>query len=73
MKIYAYSAPQGRCAALAADDTSLLPDEFGPWERLGEMEINPGDPDRLGMPTDVTLDNLQTHGTHFFKLEMTFE
>jgi hypothetical protein len=73
MKAYCYAGEDGRCAALARDDRALLPDEFGPWRKLGEMEIQPDDPDRLGMPTAICLENLTTHGTHFFQLKMTFE
>ena len=73
MNIHCYAGLDGRCAALANDDRTLLPDEFGPWKKLGEMEIQPGDPDRLGMPTAMTIDNLTTYGCHFFQLRMTIE
>lgn len=73
MLIHCFTAPEGRCAALVDDDPTSLPAEFGPWKKLGEMEINPGDPDRLGMPTAETLEILETHGHYFFQLSITFE
>jgi len=73
MLIYCFKASEGRCAALVDDDSGSLPADLGPWKKLGEMEINPGDPDRLGMPTAETLENLETHGRHFFQLSITFE
>lgn len=73
MKAYGFMGTDGRCALLARDDPKQLPDEFEPWKAVGEMEIKPGDPDRLGLPTDVTLANLQEHGCHFFQLTMTWE
>jgi len=73
MKAYCFKAQEGRCAILAMDDPASLPEEFGPWKRLGEMEIHPSDPDRLGMPTAICLDNLEAHGSHFFQLKMEWD
>ena len=73
MIVLCFAGLDGRYAALANDDSSLLPDEFGPWRKLGQMEVQPSDPDRLGMPTAATLENLATHGCHFFQLRATIE
>ena len=73
MKVHSFKGKAGRYAILAQDDRSLLPAEFGPWKEMGESEIRPEDPDRLGVPTAICLENLATHGRHFFQLKMSFE
>ncbi len=73
MKVFSFKGLDGRYAILARNDKDLLPDEFGPWKEMGESEINPTDPDRLGVPTALCLENLETHGSHFFQLTLSFE
>lgn len=73
MKVYSFAGKDGRYAILAEHNPASLPSEIGPWRELGEMEILPEDPDRLGVPTAICLENLTTHGCHFFQLKMSFE
>lgn len=73
MNVHAFKGADGRYAILREEDHALLPGELGPWSKLGELEIRPEDPDRLGVPTAQTLENLSAYGCHFFQLTMTFE
>ncbi len=73
MKVDVFKGRDGRYALLTQDDRVTLPEEFGPWKRLDEMEISPGDPDRVGVPTAVALKHLEERGSHFFQLSITIE
>ena len=37
------------------------------------MELNPGDPDTIGIPTAQCLANVEANGCHIFQLRVTFE
>lgn len=73
MHLFSYKGPEGRYALLAQNAPESLPEQWGPWKRLGEVELNPGDPDQLGVPTLQALANIETHGCYIFQLTMTFE
>jgi hypothetical protein len=73
VQAFVFKGLDGRYAILAKDDTTQLPEEFAPWRKLGEMVINPDDPDRLGVPTAVCLKNLESHGSHFIQLSATID
>ena len=73
MYLYGFKGSDGRYALLAQDNMESLPAEFGPWQKSHDLELNPGDPDRLGVPTAETLANIETHGCHYCQFKMTFE
>lgn len=73
MHVFGFKGSGGWYALLAKDDIQALPEEYGPWKKFNEMELSPGDPDTVGVPTAQALDNLETLGGHLFQLNMTFE
>jgi hypothetical protein len=73
MHLYGFEAPDGWFALMDEEKPELLPEALGPWEKYAEMDLNPGDPDTIGIPTAQCLANVKTHGCHIFQLKMTFE
>ena len=73
MHLYGFRAPDGWFALMDEDKPELLPQIIGPWESYREMELNPGDPDTIGIPTAQCLANVEAHGCHIFQLRVTFE
>lgn len=73
MHVFGFKGSSGWYALLAEDNIQALPEEHGPWKKFNEMELNPGDPDTVGVPTAQALANLATLGGHLFRIKATFE
>lgn len=60
---------KGRRAALTSDPTgSNLPADGAPWQPLGTVEVNRGDPSRIAASSDAIIDAIESQGYYVWPI-----